>query len=355
MENKTFAKKITRSLLWLPLLIIANNLLGAVPEDNRVKKFLQRQELVKHLPPLNTFLNHDLQEYAFKESVTKQRTHSPELPVKKLNAIVPWNKELVWNPEKTHILMTTFMDKSAFDRWWAGIKKGDKKTVSFEGWVAPVPELKEFAKEFYSAVIAKPEAKQFTESQLEDIVTQRIQQYLGLPPLKATPQKKVFVEVWVKPQDLLRPCIDTEIVDTGCLYDLPTDRLPDSYKEIWNYVRETTPEYKKWFENRKQGFIKTLNSGNQETVPSVYDPHGWTAMPWTRLGFAFDWGKPSEKHFGASEYVIRNKSVFGAPADPDIIFDGAHGVYEYITGKQIKSETPTTTTTTPPQEHWEGL
>ncbi len=49
-------------------------------------------------------------------------------------------------------------------------------------------------------------------------LTLRLEQYLGLPPHNG---KTKFVQMWVNPRDLFRPCPDSEISDTRCEVQFP--------------------------------------------------------------------------------------------------------------------------------------
>lgn len=75
----------------------------------------------------------------------------------------------------------------------------------------------------------------------------RLKQLLGLPPQT---QKSQFVEFWVSPHDLFRPCHDPEISDSVCELDFPPD---------------VSENYRKWFDNQKSG---------------SYGWDGWGGYPW---------------------------------------------------------------------------
>jgi hypothetical protein len=121
-----------------------------------------------------------------------------------------------------------------------------------ETWVTVAPEMRQF--------IAKNPAA--------DGLALRVEQLLGMPPGSGNTS---FAEVWVKPEDLFRPCPDPEIDDTACLTALPAN---------------ADPEYVEWFD--------------QKILSSYF---GEKKYPWTRLGYTYDWGKPG--HEGLSEYVVR--------------------------------------------------
>ncbi len=108
--------------------------------------------------------------------------------------------------------------------------------------------------------------------------TLRLKQLLGLPP---TAVKTVFVEFWVRPQDLVRPCPDAEINDISCDLDFPSGSSCDHIL---------------WFTEFKN------NSFN--------DPMVFNRYPFTGFGYTYDWYPKNKTHRGLSEFVIgTNKNV----------------------------------------------
>jgi hypothetical protein len=104
-------------------------------------------------------------------------------------------------------------------------------------------------------------------------------QYLGLRPEGG---KAAVIELWVEKKNIFRPCVDNEIDDQECRLgspDVPQDASAQVGKDA------------QWFQTQ---FFKSYHDKQQ-------------AMPWTRLGYTYDWGNPASK-VGASEYVIREKS-----------------------------------------------
>ena len=109
-------------------------------------------------------------------------------------------------------------------------------------------------------------------------VEYRLKQLLGLPP---TSDYKYFIEFWVKPEDLFRPCPDKEITDNKCDLCYPNDN--DSVHIKW---------------------IDSLR------VKSYYDCELYSKYPWTQLGYTYDWNAQNKSHTGLSEFVIdTNKNV----------------------------------------------
>lgn len=168
-------------------------------------------------------------------------------------AISPSNPRLVWNEAGTAVRMaiwTTF----------AGYTLGEN-TLSREVWATPAPQLQTFCK---------------TVS--EEKLVSRVNQYLGLPPASENDNARYIVELWVRPQDMFRPCPDSEIDDSSCGLQFPAS---------------ATAEHRNWMNSNyaySYGFWQTLQ------------------YPWTGLGYTYDWCN-ADTRVGASEYVIRAASV----------------------------------------------
>ncbi len=108
--------------------------------------------------------------------------------------------------------------------------------------------------------------------------TLRLKQLLGLPPNSI---KKVFVEFWVRPQDLVRPCPDAEINDIACDLDFPA--AADTGHMQW--------------------FTALKNNSFSDTI--LYKRY-----PFTGFGYTYDWSPKNKSHRGLSEFVIGgNKNV----------------------------------------------
>jgi hypothetical protein len=112
-------------------------------------------------------------------------------------------------------------------------------------------------------------------------VNLRIEQLLGLPPNN---KKTHFVEMWVRPQDLMRPCLDNETDDRTCGLT-PKDTTDLAYRD-----------YKKWLEDWAKDSYHPANNKQ--------------GYPFTQLGYTYDWNKRNKKHVGLSEFLIgKNKNV----------------------------------------------
>lgn len=192
----------------------------------------------------------------FERALRETEKFGPHKISKRLTAIVPSNNNLTWNADKSRILMVSWMPKWAADTFYRP-KLGDEFTVSRDMWVTASPEIKNFIKNYKGSTP----------------LHYRLQQLMGLPIKKTD---NFFVESWVKPSDLIRPCIDSEIDDAQCEHD-------SSYKKA------VKAEHMKWYQEEK----KDKYTGK------------WP-FPWTRAGYTYDTAKTSdEDQFGVSEFVIR--------------------------------------------------
>jgi hypothetical protein len=161
------------------------------------------------------------------------------------------------------------------------IEGGECPNYQWDSWVTVVPEIKNF----------------FDGSQPGPL---RIAQLLGLPPETATEgdpgEYKYMLEMWVSPQDLLRPCPDAEIWDSTCETEYPVDLLilPDNIRATTGPDYGTFMAYPDWFNNQTR-YSYTLDS---------------SPYPWTRLGYTYNWG--SNDHVGLSEFILHGKKEDGS-------------------------------------------
>jgi hypothetical protein len=104
----------------------------------------------------------------------------------------------------------------------------------------------------------------------------RLRQLLGLPP-HAT--YSYFVEFWVRPKDLFRPCPDKEINDAQCDLCFPA---------------KTDSSHIRWI--------------NENRISRYYNCNPEDNYPWTQLGYTYDWNPQNKTHIGLSEFVIYPRS-----------------------------------------------
>jgi len=230
---------------------------------------------------------------------------TPEKISKNLTAIVPENKNLIWenNVVGSRVLVISWVDQNACNIYKCP-----------EGGCQPADTCKEGRECQYSRdtyVTLAPELKNFFQGKVVDPM--RIAQVLGLPPSDA--QKKVcFLEIWVSPSDLFRPAPDPEVTDQEAEIDFAgstysTRFRPYSSAELvfadmdcdpahcpacneWGQCGFTT--YENYFKNRKKYIYTAANP-----------------YPWTGLGYTYDWGNP-DNHVGLSEFVVNGKKADGS-------------------------------------------
>lgn len=163
------------------------------------------------------------------------------------------------NNGKVEYLMSTWKYTSNPSTDWP---IGAKKLLPYQTWFTAVPQVQEFCQKY-----------QAIDSTIPDNVelSLRLQQYLGLI-LNKYSTKTHFVEMWVKAEDLTRPCIDGEINDSSCnLLPLP---VPDS-----------------------SPVVKAIYTNSYTNAKKEY-------YPWSGLGYTYDWGNSLKPHQGPSEFII---------------------------------------------------
>jgi len=119
----------------------------------------------------------------------------------------------------------------------------------------------------YSFVTPDPELRDLCSKKnfgVREGVNLRLEQMLGLPEKSG---KEYFVEAWVQPDDLVRPCRDTEITDRTCGI----------------MEKDTSSGYRSW--------VNWLNTNN-------------AGYPFTQLGYTYDWNERNKTHQGMSEFLI---------------------------------------------------
>jgi hypothetical protein len=199
------------------------------------------------------------------KAVKDAEVAEPQEITTQLVAIVPSNHQLVWRgaPDHLQVKVVTWTNWNGYDNL-----PGKPYTTTRETWVTAVPQVKFICNQFPK----QPEA-----------LTLRLEQFMGLP---ANNGKTKFVEMWVKPADLFRPCPDPEITDHECEVDFPNSALVS-----------INQSHVDWFNK--------LKSQSYTGTPGY---------PWTRLGYTYDWGNPYSV-VGASEFVVKP----GATVDIDSV------------------------------------
>lgn len=140
--------------------------------------------------------------------------------------------------------------------------KGIDSTQGYDIWVTLAPVIKNRCNDIFKT---------------EKDPDLRLRQLLGLQPF--TPET-FFLELWVRPDDLYRPCPDNEINDTACELNIPNT---------------VTADYRAWFNH-----IRAVQYN--DCTDTDFNEYGY---PWTQLGYTYDWSPDNLSHIGLSEFVIR--------------------------------------------------
>lgn len=185
-----------------------------------------------------------------------------------LITVAPENNHLVWNLERTKLLVVTWKSSESYERYL----KPKQNTSPEEAnviWVTTVPQVQLFCQDY---VRDNP-------SVTKEDIDLRLKQYLGLNPAW---KYDIFVEMWVRPEDLFRPCVDPEVNDSTC--NLKFQDTTPMVKGIQDYP----------------AFYKNLYFSDFRSLPGV---------PWTGLGYTYDWGNALSEE-GASEFILRPDSPY---------------------------------------------
>jgi len=199
----------------------------------------------------------------YRAAIEDARVAEPEEIVTTLTPITPYNDRLVWRTVGDSTRQVRVVTWAGSDTL-PGRTAGDTVTVKEDVWVTAVPDLRRFCR----ALALRG-----------DRLRLRLAQRLGLPP---DADYDRFVELWVRPSTLVRPCPDPEVTDRECEITFPS---PKQHARVSEAHRE-------WFRTLKQ---------------TSYGPDGY---PFTGLGYTYDWNASTDA-VGPSEFVIRA----GAPVE----------------------------------------
>ena len=179
-------------------------------------------------------------------------------------AITASNPNLIWNADKTRLLVTSWKSRDSYDKFMKGSTQspGDP---AYALWVTAAPQVKAFCQKYVQ--------------NSDEELNLRLKQSLGLAP---DWQYDVFVELWVNPEQLFRPCVDPETSDSQCQTEVPKN-FP-ALSEI--------PDYGLFY---SQLYFKSFRAS--------------AGVPWTGLGYTYDWGNPQTK-VGASEFILKPNSPY---------------------------------------------
>ena len=182
-------------------------------------------------------------------------------PKVKLMSISDGNQELEWKTIHGRRYVKLITWKSSADQYLCTSNNGF--TLGRCNLWATIPsELKKFGKKYVS---------DHPKTTFETL-TLRMKQLLGLP---FQVDYNYFIEFWVKPEDLFRPCFDPDIASTPKI-------VCKSHQE---WIEETKRIYHCEVMGQKLGY------------------------PWTQLGYTYDWSSESENNVGLTEFCVRHHST----------------------------------------------
>ena len=200
----------------------------------------------------------------YEESVGEAAKPQPWKISKNLIEIKKNNPQLIWKTinGEDYLLVSTWVQDTSWYK--TDPNTGFYNTGTHAAWITTAPELQNRCRN-----------QKFGRKEGLDL---RMKQMLGMPP---TVVKKFFVEFWVRPKDLFRPCPDQDITDNTCGLAFPGN---------------VSAGHKKWI--------------NDLRLASYYNPTWNKNYPWTELGYTYDWYPKNKTHIGMSEFVIgENKNV----------------------------------------------
>jgi hypothetical protein len=214
----------------------------------------------------------DKQAKQYKRAVENAMVPNEDKISRDLISIKRDNKDLVWKviDGEEHLLVVTWKKDVSY---YEPHLNGTYNTGDYPIWVTTAPELAERMEK------VKPRHRDL-----------RLKQLLGLPPNN---EYNYFVEFWVKPENLFRPCPDQGIADTQCELGFP---------------QGTHHEHEAWI--------------NRYRLDSYYALDLYHKYPWTQLGYTYDWNPRNKSHVGLSEFVIAAKS--------DIVVNAIHETHAYL-------------------------
>lgn len=210
----------------------------------------------------------------YEQAVEEAKYPQPDRISKSLVPIATFTPGLVWDESGEKILMATW----AKAQFFTGTPPYET-TIPVPAWLTAVP----FARQFCQKTGLQGDALRL-----------RIAQRFGLPP---TASNDSFVQMWVDPHKLFRPCPDPEINDAECQVNLTAGPVDTSAPCPWNAA----------LQDQLSGGFVTVSGDHLEWMCSnwqgTYKPgEPRKSYPWTALGYTYDWG--SKTHRGESEFVL---------------------------------------------------
>ncbi len=140
----------------------------------------------------------------------------------------------------------------------------------------------------------------------------RLEQLLGLPQGGSSDS---FLQVWIDPAALFRPCAEPSVTETSCPIAAPL-HSPSGKDVVWDCSAPAN-EHAQWLCNT---WVDRYGSSDLNK-----------RYPWTALGYTYDWSPNNMKHIGPSEFVAKGKS--------QVIFERLVSTVEFCTSPDFSNRT----------------
>jgi len=209
--------------------------------------------------------------YYYIKGLSAAQNPTPDKVYGQLTEIVPANKKLTWKTvnDIPYVLVVTWKADTTYytqkNNYNAATGLYSYNTGNYPVFVTAAPYLKE---------------KQYNNLN-DKKLTERLDELLGLPPVA---NYSYFLEVWVKPKDLVRPCFDPAIDTNVCEFAPSKNDQQRADYMCWLY---------------------------QYIYDSYCDPDMMKRYPFSHLGYTYDWNHKNKSHVGLSEFVIgKNKNIY---------------------------------------------
>lgn len=162
-------------------------------------------------------------------------------------------KEVTWSNTKDKVLLFTL------HRFPSSYPEGEEITITWgESWLCSVKECQSWY--------------QKNKSNIKDPLL-RVKQLLGM----SHESKNTYISsMWISPSDVIRPGYTTDVTKQMSL----------------EFDENESEEYKTWFKSQ------------------YYYSYDVSKLPWTRLGYTYDWSKEAKDKYGLSEFIAFNGVTF---------------------------------------------
>ena len=166
--------------------------------------------------------------------------------IRPLVALTKTDEKITWNQAQDKILLFTF------HRYPDSYPENEEVTFTWgESWLCSVKEYVNWYKD--------------NKNNIKDVLL-RTKQVLGMDE---TSQNTYITSMWFDPNDVSRPAYVTD----------PTKQMALQFDE------SATDEYKEWFQSQYYYSYETKH------------------LPWTRLGYTYDWSKEAKDRYGLTEFI----------------------------------------------------